>query len=59
MHFMTTLANIFFIFTVALISLVAAAPLAVRDVYVPPITYPHAGTVWKIGSSHNVTWYVT
>jgi hypothetical protein len=56
MHFMTTLVNIFAIFTVALMSFVGAAPLAVRDVYVPPITYPHAGTVWKIGTSHNVTW---
>ncbi|KAH9043376.1 hypothetical protein EDB85DRAFT_941785 [Lactarius pseudohatsudake] len=56
MHFMTTLTNIFIVFIVALMSLVAAAPLAVRDVYVPPITYPHDGTVWTIGSVHNVTW---
>jgi hypothetical protein len=56
MHFMTTLVNIFVIFTVALMSFVGAAPLAVRDVYVPPITYPRAGTVWKIGSNHTVTW---
>jgi len=56
MYFMTTLTNILVFFTVALMSFVGAAPLAVRDVYVPPITYPHAGAVWKIGSSHNVTW---
>ncbi|KAF7296927.1 hypothetical protein MIND_00924500 [Mycena indigotica] len=33
-----------------------ATPVAARDVFVPPITYPHAGTVWYIGQTHNVTW---
>ena len=59
MHFMTTLTNILVVFTIALLSFVGAAPLAVRDVYVPPVTYPSIGTIWKIGASHNVTWYVT
>ncbi|CDO72610.1 hypothetical protein BN946_scf184985.g29 [Trametes cinnabarina] len=27
-----------------------------RDVYTPPVTYPHAGTVWYKGQRHNVTW---
>ncbi|KAJ6493267.1 hypothetical protein C8R45DRAFT_184908 [Mycena sanguinolenta] len=37
-----------------------AAPsgLENRDVYAPPVTYPHAGTVWKVGQRHNVTWNV-
>ncbi len=59
MHFMTTLANRFIVFTVVLMSLARAVPLAVRDVYVPSVTSPHAGAVWKIGGHHNVTWYVT
>jgi hypothetical protein len=59
MYFMTTLTNILVIFAVALLSFVGAAPLAVRDVYVPPLTSPHSGATWKIGTSHNVTWYVT
>lgn len=59
MHFMTAFVNVFVVFTVALMSFVGAAPLATRDVYVPPVIHPHAGAVWKIGSSYNVTWYVT
>jgi len=38
---------------------VSGAPLTeldTRDVFVPPITYPHSGTVWKVGQRHNVTW---
>ncbi|KAF8275168.1 hypothetical protein EI94DRAFT_1560584, partial [Lactarius quietus] len=31
-------------------------PLAVRDVYVPRVTYPSTGCIWKIGTSYNVTW---
>ncbi|KAI0771084.1 hypothetical protein BD413DRAFT_434197, partial [Trametes elegans] len=27
-----------------------------RDVFVPPVLYPHAGTVWNKGERHNVTW---
>jgi len=34
----------------------AALPLEPRDVFVPPITYPHSGTVWYTGQRHNVTW---
>jgi hypothetical protein len=40
-------------------ALVAATPLALhekRDVFVPPVLYPHAGTVWFVGQTHNVTW---
>jgi hypothetical protein len=41
-------------------TLAAAAPIdiASRDVFVPPILYPKAGTVWKVGQHHNVTWSV-
>ena len=41
-------------------SFVAAAPatLEERDVWTPKMTYPRAGTVWKSGQRHNVTWYV-
>lgn len=56
---MTTLTNILAVFAVALLSFVGAAPLAARDIYVPPITYPTLGTLWKIGANHTVTWYVT
>lgn len=40
-------------------SLVVAQPVAIepRDVYVPPVLYPHSGTVWKVKQRHNVTWY--
>lgn len=42
-----------------LFTFVASFPLNVvqRDVFVPPVTYPGNGTVWKIGGVHNVTWY--
>ncbi|KAG6835641.1 hypothetical protein H0H93_016272 [Arthromyces matolae] len=33
-----------------------ALNLSKRDVFVPPVTYPHAGTVWKINQHHNITW---
>ncbi|KAJ7211699.1 hypothetical protein GGX14DRAFT_362367 [Mycena pura] len=32
------------------------APAATRDVFSPPILYPHAGTVWHSFQRHNVTW---
>jgi hypothetical protein len=38
---------------------VSASPVATlekRDVFTPPVLYPHNGTVWKIGQHHNVTW---
>jgi len=43
-------------FLAALFSLALSVPLAVRDVYTPPVLYPHNGTVWKVGQRHNVTW---
>jgi hypothetical protein len=38
------------------VSAAPAAELDTRDVFVPPVTYPHAGTVWTVGQHHNVTW---
>ncbi|KAJ6538380.1 hypothetical protein DFH09DRAFT_833421, partial [Mycena vulgaris] len=38
---------------------VGARPTASRDVFVPPILYPHAGTVWTSFQRHNVTWDTT
>ncbi|GLB40128.1 putative fungal specific transcription factor [Lyophyllum shimeji] len=32
------------------------SPRSTQDVYVPPVTYPHEGTVWKVRQRHNVTW---
>ncbi|PPQ71179.1 hypothetical protein CVT25_004819 [Psilocybe cyanescens] len=53
----TTLTSLFF---VALSSNVSALPtvntLVQRDVFVPPILDPHAGTVWTSGESRLVTW---
>ncbi|KAF7973330.1 hypothetical protein HWV62_15587 [Athelia sp. TMB] len=43
----------------SMISLVAALPLDRRDVYAPHVLYPHNGTVWQMGSRHNVTWDTT
>ncbi|KAI0647964.1 hypothetical protein C8Q79DRAFT_925001 [Trametes meyenii] len=45
-----------FSFFLSLFALVGAIPLAVRDVFLPPVTYPHTGTEWKVGQLHNVTW---
>jgi hypothetical protein len=42
----------------AALTLVASAPVGQRDVFVPPVLYPHAGTVWQIGSTHTVKWCV-
>jgi len=48
-----------FLFAIlSLFALALGAPMVLdtRDVFVPPVTYPHTGTVWKIGNHHNVTW---
>ncbi|KAI0053970.1 hypothetical protein FA95DRAFT_1579052 [Auriscalpium vulgare] len=61
MQLTTTITNLVLLF-LSLLTIVSAAPLAElerRDVYTPPVLYPHAGTVWKIGNRHNVTWDVS
>jgi len=42
----------------AALSSAVASPVTLenRDVFTPPVLYPHAGTVWTIGQHHNVTW---
>ncbi|KAL1947929.1 hypothetical protein VTO73DRAFT_13653 [Trametes versicolor] len=40
-------------------SAMALTSLEKRDVYTPPVLYPHAGTVWYKGQTHNVTWDVS
>ena len=51
---------VLFVLVGVFFQLAAAMPVEMekRDVYVPPILYPHAGTVWYKGQRHNVTWYV-
>ncbi|KAF9460592.1 hypothetical protein BDZ94DRAFT_1222827 [Collybia nuda] len=57
MYFMN-LTNLFSLFLLSFVVLVRGKPLSLspRDVYVPPVLYPHTGTVWKINNHHNVTW---
>ncbi|KAH7912530.1 hypothetical protein BJ138DRAFT_1178735 [Hygrophoropsis aurantiaca] len=55
---MTSFTTFFFTF-LSLFAMAISLPVArlqTRDVFVPPITYPHAGTIWKVGDYHNVTW---
>ncbi|KZT27404.1 hypothetical protein NEOLEDRAFT_1060815 [Neolentinus lepideus HHB14362 ss-1] len=54
--FTTPFMTFVFAILAALVAVVSAAPVSIRDVYVPPITYPTKGTVWKAGHSYNVTW---
>ncbi len=54
MKFTTALAALLF---GAVTQVVHAAPAnEARDVWTPPILYPHNGTVWYSGQRHNVTW---
>jgi len=52
-----------FVFTLLSLfsALVYALPLnernvEARDVFVPPVTYPHQGTIWLAGAHYDVTW---
>ncbi|KAI0668691.1 hypothetical protein C8Q78DRAFT_932206, partial [Trametes maxima] len=36
-----------------------AAELDKRDIFVPPVLDPHAGTVWLRGERRNVTWDIS
>jgi hypothetical protein len=61
MQFMT--ASFFFTLFFAMLSvmpLVNTLPIELvqRDVYVPPVLYPDANAVWKVGTKHNVAWCV-
>jgi len=50
------LAFVFVCFANSAIAVPLAGDLALRDVFVPPVTFPQNGTVWKTGQRHNVTW---
>ncbi|KAJ7097145.1 hypothetical protein B0H15DRAFT_824991 [Mycena belliarum] len=50
------ISSVLALLTTAALTGAAALPFEARDVYVPPVTYPHAGTVWTVGQRHNVTW---
>lgn len=55
MMFTKSLMSSFF----ALMSLLALAmsiPVQKRDVFVPPVVYPHQGTVWYAGQQQAVVW---
>ncbi|KAG7445081.1 uncharacterized protein BT62DRAFT_995051 [Guyanagaster necrorhizus] len=44
----------------ALVASVLSTPIHIsRDVYVPPVTYPVAGTVWTVNTTQTVTWDVS
>ncbi|KAJ7227733.1 hypothetical protein B0H12DRAFT_1205231 [Mycena haematopus] len=45
-----------FLAAIAAPTVVRAMPFESRDVYTPPVLYPHDGTVWYVGQRHNVTW---
>jgi hypothetical protein len=49
----------FYITLLVLFAVVYSSPLQIRDVFVPPVLYPHSGTVWKVGESQTVTWNVS
>ncbi|GJE88799.1 hypothetical protein PsYK624_048860 [Phanerochaete sordida] len=55
----TSYTNTLALLFLALLAVVSAGPVLKRDVFVPPVTYPREGTVWKAGSKHNVTWDVS
>ncbi|KZP20269.1 hypothetical protein FIBSPDRAFT_789629 [Athelia psychrophila] len=58
MRFSTSSLFALFFALFSALSLTSAAPLSLgtRDVYDPPVTYPHTGTVWKVGAKYKVTW---
>ncbi|KAI0823551.1 hypothetical protein BC628DRAFT_517081 [Trametes gibbosa] len=64
-HNSSILAKCIFVFAALFgifFQIAAAAPfseLEKRSVYTPPVLYPHAGTVWYKGQTHNVTWDVS
>ena len=45
-----------FSFMLSLLAFAYALPIAIRDVFVPPVTSPTTGDQWSIGSQQNVTW---
>ncbi|KAI0363250.1 hypothetical protein BV20DRAFT_170853 [Pilatotrama ljubarskyi] len=62
-HSILAKASIFSFALLGIFSQLAAAhPVAELDkrvVFTPPVLYPHSGTVWTVGQTHNVTWDVS
>lgn len=56
MKFTTSLTTLSFALSLSTIAFVNAAPIATRDVYVPPIVTPVENEVWQIGQNRTVTW---
>lgn len=42
----------------SLLAAILALPLVRRDIVDPPITSPTANTVWHVGQTETVTWFV-
>ncbi|KAG7088278.1 hypothetical protein E1B28_012291 [Marasmius oreades] len=54
---MMPFAHVLLTFLIApVVSLVGSVPISSRDVFAPPVTYPHNGVVWYCGDRYNVTW---
>ncbi|KAF5369104.1 hypothetical protein D9615_010419 [Tricholomella constricta] len=53
---MTSFTTTLLFAIITFLALVSSAPIDTRDVYVPPVLYPNHRTVWRAGSTHNVTW---
>ncbi|KIY43579.1 hypothetical protein FISHEDRAFT_53299 [Fistulina hepatica ATCC 64428] len=51
-----SLTFIFALVAVFCITMTRAVPVAVRDVFVPPVEYPTNGTIWYSFQTQNVTW---
>jgi hypothetical protein len=53
----TTITTFVYLLLTSFVTVLATpVNLELRDVYTPPILYPHEGTVWIVGEHHNVTW---
>ncbi|KAF8159239.1 hypothetical protein B0H34DRAFT_782088 [Crassisporium funariophilum] len=54
----TSISTVVSLLFMSTFSATSATPMHLesRDVFVPPILYPHQGTVWTRGQHHNVTW---
>ncbi|KAH7926485.1 hypothetical protein BV22DRAFT_1104302 [Leucogyrophana mollusca] len=51
-----TMFTTLFLTISALVSVISAVPLGLRDVPDPPITSPTASTIWHVGDKQTVTW---
>ena len=47
-------------FILSFVSFIAGAPVSLseRDVSVPPVLLPNGKSVWKVGTTQTITWYV-